>query len=54
MCYFILLDEASSGIESTERSWEMEKHKIKALDDKYRWKLNEQGVSNICRCNLLY
>ena len=29
---------------STQRSWEMEKHKIKALDDNYRWKLNELGV----------
>jgi len=33
----------------TSRQWERRRSRIKALDDKFRWKLNELGV-----CHLYY
>jgi len=41
-----LADDQSGG-----RSWEQQKQRIKAVEDKYRWKLNERRV---CTCFAFY
>ena len=38
----------ADGMESSDKAfthiWEQQRGKIRALEDKYRWKLNENGV----------
>jgi nucleotide-binding universal stress UspA family protein len=37
-------DDNVEGSEPSIRLWDQSKSKIKALDDKFRWKLNENGL----------
>jgi len=37
-------DDAATVLADTSRQWERRRSRIKALDDKFRWKLNELGV----------
>ena len=45
----VCTDDADLPDEQPGRSWEQQKQRIKAIEDKYRWKLNERGV---CISNL--
>ena len=38
-------DDVDLSDELSGRSWEQQRQKIKAVEDKYRWKLNERGVT---------
>jgi len=40
----VCADDAELSDELSRRSWEQQRQKIKAVEDKYRWKLNEHGV----------
>jgi len=42
--YCICADDVDLADELSSRSWEQQRQKIKAIEDKYRWKLNEHGV----------
>lgn len=37
-------DDVELTDELSSRSWEQQRQKIKAVEDKYRWKLNEHGL----------
>ena len=52
----VCTDDADLVDEFSGRSWEQQRQKIKAVEDKYRWKLNEHRVRIImvvARCILL-
>ena len=38
-------DDVDASEKTLTQMWHQQKNKIKALEDKYRWKLNENGVS---------
>jgi len=40
----VCADDADLADDPSSRSWEQQRQKIKAVEDKYRWKLNEHGV----------
>jgi len=40
----VCADDVEMPDELSSRSWEQQRQKIKAVEDKYRWKLNEHGV----------
>lgn len=40
-------DDVDLADELSSRSWEQHRQKIKAVEDKYRWKLNEHGVCRV-------
>jgi len=45
MTYVLLAaDDHSAAHADSSRLWEHRRSRIKALDDKFRWKLNELGV----------
>ena len=46
--YCICADDVDLADELSSRSWEQQRQKIKAIEDKYRWKLNEHGVCISC------
>ena len=50
MCFIICMTHHSPDHEVTSEAafthmWHQQRGKIKALEDKYRWKLNDNGVS---------
>ena len=44
-CPSFCADDVDSSDQAFSHLWEQQRGKIKALEDKYRWKLNENGVS---------
>ena len=40
----LLVDGVDSSDKAFSHLWEQQRGKIRALEDKYRWKLNENGV----------
>jgi len=43
-CVYVCVDDVDLSDELSSRAWEQQRQKIKAIEDKYRWKLNEKGV----------
>ena len=46
-------DDQEAGHADSSRLWEHRRSRIKALDDKFRWKLNELGVCRILDATFL-
>ena len=41
---YLSVDDVESSDKAFSHLWEQQRGKIRALEDKYRWKLNENGV----------